>query len=151
LGLVVVGEGAFLKLGGVLEVAGDFILLRGVSTFTNMARRARRRKPSSYLFQRHAVLDQQGDPRIQVPDILLEDEVLLGLRRDLGLEVAEDFLSCTRPSASPARARPHRRAARDAPLASSSSISSSVSLADMDMYSADMEYRLDWRADREPS
>lgn len=27
----------------------------------------------------------------------------------------------------------------------------SDSLADMDMYNADMEYRLDWRADREPS
>ena len=27
----------------------------------------------------------------------------------------------------------------------------SESFADMDMYSADMEYLLDWRADREPS
>lgn len=27
----------------------------------------------------------------------------------------------------------------------------SDSLADMDMYKADMEYRFDWRADREPS
>lgn len=27
----------------------------------------------------------------------------------------------------------------------------SDSFADMDMYKADMEYRFDWRADREPS
>ena len=27
----------------------------------------------------------------------------------------------------------------------------SESFADIDMYSADMEYRFDWRADREPS
>lgn len=39
----------------------------------------------------------------------------------------------------------------DKPLARSSSISKSVSCADIDMYNADMEYRFDWRADREPS
>lgn len=37
------------------------------------------------------------------------------------------------------------------PLARSSSICISPSLADMDMYSADMEYRFDWRAERVPS
>lgn len=36
------------------------------------------------------------------------------------------------------------------PLARSSSISRSVSCADMDMYNADMEYRFDWRAELEP-
>jgi hypothetical protein len=36
-------------------------------------------------------------------------------------------------------------------LARSSSISKSVSCADIDMYNADMEYRFDWRAEREPS
>lgn len=36
-------------------------------------------------------------------------------------------------------------------MARSSSISKSVSCADIDMYNADMEYRFDWRADREPS
>lgn len=37
------------------------------------------------------------------------------------------------------------------PLARSSSICISPSFAVMDMYSADMEYRFDWRAEREPS
>lgn len=37
------------------------------------------------------------------------------------------------------------------PLARSSSICISPSFADMDMYSADMEYRFDWRAERVPS
>jgi hypothetical protein len=37
------------------------------------------------------------------------------------------------------------------PLARSSSISSSLSLADIDRYSAVTEYRFDWRTDREPS
>jgi hypothetical protein len=37
------------------------------------------------------------------------------------------------------------------PLARSSSISSSLSLADMDRYSAVTEYRFDWRTEREPS
>lgn len=44
-----------------------------------------------------------------------------------------------------------RNVAEHLPFAKSSSISSSVSLADIDIYKADMEYLLDWRADREPS
>lgn len=36
-------------------------------------------------------------------------------------------------------------------MARSSSISSSLSLADMDRYRAVTEYRFDWRTDREPS
>lgn len=39
----------------------------------------------------------------------------------------------------------------NAPLARSSSISSSLSLADMDRYNAVTEYRFDWRTEREPS
>lgn len=33
----------------------------------------------AYLFQCHAILNQQGNARIQIPHILLQDEVLLGL------------------------------------------------------------------------
>jgi hypothetical protein len=39
----------------------------------------------------------------------------------------------------------------DIPLARSSSISTSLSFADMDRYSAVTEYRFDWRTEREPS
>jgi hypothetical protein len=41
--------------------------------------------------------------------------------------------------------------AKCVPLAKSSSISNSLSLADMDRYSAVTEYRFDWRTEREPS
>lgn len=37
------------------------------------------------------------------------------------------------------------------PFARSSSMTRSDSFADIDMYKADMEYRLDWRAERDPS
>jgi len=47
-----------------------------------------RRKMRTHLFQCHAVLDKQRYPRVQIAHILLEDKVLLGLRRDLGLELA---------------------------------------------------------------
>ena len=39
----------------------------------------------------------------------------------------------------------------DIPLAKSSSISRSLSFADMDRYKAVTEYRFDWRIDRVPS
>jgi hypothetical protein len=42
-------------------------------------------------------------------------------------------------------------AVQSIPLARSSSISSSLSFADMDRYSAVTEYRFDWRTEREPS
>lgn len=73
--LLVVREEALLQIGRILEMARDFILLYvgqheggvwwGVS--------------SAYLLQRHAILNQQGDPRIQISDILLQHEILLGL------------------------------------------------------------------------
>jgi hypothetical protein len=46
------------------------------------------------LFQGHAVLDEQGNSRVEVSHILLEHKVLLGLGRNLGFEVTEDLLSC---------------------------------------------------------
>jgi hypothetical protein len=49
-------------------------------------------KRAAYLFQRHPVLNQERDARVQVPHILFEDKVLLGLRRDLRLEFSQDLL-----------------------------------------------------------
>jgi hypothetical protein len=56
---------------------------------------------STYFFQRHAVLNEQGYPRVKIPHVLFEDEVLLRLRRDLGLEFAEDLLGCAQLANSP--------------------------------------------------
>jgi hypothetical protein len=41
------------------------------------------------------VLNEEGDPAVEVTDVPLEDKVLLGLGRDARLEVAESFLGCT--------------------------------------------------------
>ena len=74
LGLVVVGEEAFLGVD-VVEMAGGFILLEEFSYFCHRMRRIQDGIP--YLFQSHAILNQQGYPRIQVSHIFLEDKVLL--------------------------------------------------------------------------
>jgi hypothetical protein len=70
LGLVVVREGALLHISGIFEMARDFVLF----------------------LEGHSVLDQEGDSRVKVADILLEHEVLLGLGGDFGLELAQDLL-----------------------------------------------------------
>lgn len=72
LGLVVVGEEAFLGVD-VVEMAGDFILLGDFSYFVHR----QNAEPETYLFQSHAVLNQQGYARIQVSHIFFEDEILL--------------------------------------------------------------------------
>jgi hypothetical protein len=100
----------------------------------------------TYLFQRHAVLDQQRYPRVEIAHVFFEDEVLLRLRRDLGLEFAQYLLGCLQLAAAA-----HHGTRASIPRARSSSISSSLSLADMDRYSAVTEYRFDWRTEREPS
>jgi hypothetical protein len=80
--LVVVGECALFHFGSIFEMAGNFILLDILS-----AGHFRRCGIFTYLLQSHAVLNQQCNTRIKIAHVLLEDEVLLGLRRDLGLEV----------------------------------------------------------------
>lgn len=87
--LLVVGEEAFLQFGGIVEVVGDFVLL-GKWVRPGLSRWFRRSR--AYLFQGHAVLDKQCYPRVEVTDVLFEDEVLLGLRGDLGFEFAQYFL-----------------------------------------------------------
>lgn len=44
------------------------------------------------LFQRHAVLDKERNTRVQVPNIFFKDEILLGLRGDVGFEFTKNFL-----------------------------------------------------------
>lgn len=85
----------------------------------------------AHLFQCHAVLDQQGYSRVEIAHILFQDEVLLGLRRDLGLEFAEYLLGCEWLVCCSAL-----QGNGGVPRARSSSISSSLSLADMDRYRA---------------
>ena len=72
LSLVVIWEDSLLNVCRVFQVACNFVLL----------------------LQGHAILNQQGNPRVEVPHVLLEDEVLLGLGGNLGLEVAEYLLGC---------------------------------------------------------
>ena len=122
--LFVVGEEAFLEFEAVCKVVGDFVLLDMSVVITQTRRRA-------HLFQCHAVLDEQGYARVEIAHILFEDKVLLGLRRDLGLEFAEYLLSCRQLAY-----RGALQSGRVVPLARSSSISSSLSLADMDRYRA---------------
>jgi len=85
----------------------------------------------TYLLQRHAILDEEGDARVEIAHVLLEHEVLLRLRRDLGLEFAEDLLGCGQLAGELAW-----YGFAHIPLARSSSISSSLSFADMDRYRA---------------
>jgi hypothetical protein len=39
------------------------------------------------------ILDEQGNARIEIADVPLEDKVLLGLGRNAGLQVAQSLLS----------------------------------------------------------
>jgi hypothetical protein len=138
--LLVVRKETFLQFEAVCQVVCDFVLLHTVSPV------AYNSEYDAHLFQCHAVLNKQGYPRVEVSYVLLEDEVLLRLRRDLGLEFSKYLLSWQQL----AYLRPmHFRTT--IPLARSSSISSSLSFADMDRYSAVTEYRFDCRTERDPS
>jgi hypothetical protein len=136
---LVVGEKPFLEVGGIFEVIRHFVLLpRALTQLSRLAGGT-----TSHLFQRHPVLDQQRNPRIQIPHIFLQHEILFRLARNLGFVIALNVLgyavvSC-RPSSGPD--------APFSPRARSSSISRSFSLADMDRYSA-VEYLRDCRTDR---
>lgn len=90
--LVVVRESPLLHLRGVFKVACDFVLLAGPLV---LRQRDRGKRAATYLFEGHAVLDQERNARVEVANVLLENEVLLGLRRDLGLEVPQNLLSCS--------------------------------------------------------
>lgn len=81
--LLVVGEEAFLQLGGILQVTCDFVLLLRVRVcpFVTYV-------PSTNLFQRHAILYKQRYPRVEVSDVFFENEVLFRLRGDFGLELS---------------------------------------------------------------
>lgn len=89
-----------------------------------------------YLFQCHAILNQQCNPRVEVSDIFFEDKVLLGLARNLGFVVPLYLLGF------PLISKGLLRCIAALPLARSSSISKSFSFADIERYNA-VEYRLD--------
>lgn len=134
----VIREETLLRIRSVVKVASYFVLLQWVSVNPFFCQK------QTHLFQSHPVLDQQGNARVQVSYILLQDEVLLGLRRDLRLEFSQVFLRYRGISTTVAQ----HRERPDAPRARSSEISKSLSLADMDRYSAVTDIRLDWRSDR---
>lgn len=50
------------------------------------------RERQTHLVRRHPVLNEERDARVEVADVALKHEVLLGLGRDLALEVAQAFL-----------------------------------------------------------
>ena len=47
---------------------------------------------SAYLVQSHPVLNEKSDARIEVTNVSLENEVFLGLRRDLTLQIPQTLL-----------------------------------------------------------
>ena len=65
LGFVVVREEAFLDVTRILKMTSNFILLPRVSLLLSMW------VLMLYLFQCHAILDQQGYSRVQIPHIFL--------------------------------------------------------------------------------
>lgn len=84
LGSFIIREESLLWVGGVIEVARDFVLLeenecvsKNVIEPSTSWRRMVSPTGKAYLFQRHSVLNQQGDSRIQVSHILFQDEILL--------------------------------------------------------------------------
>jgi hypothetical protein len=40
------------------------------------------------LIRSHAILDEQGDARVEIPDVTLENKILLGLGGYLALQVS---------------------------------------------------------------
>lgn len=119
LGPVIVGEESFLRIGRVIQVTGDFVSLRELAIAGDWI------NSRIYLFQGHSILNQQRNARIEISHILLEDEVLLRLGRDLGLEIAQMFLRCLVSDTSITRGN-------YLPLDKSSETSKSLSFADMD-------------------
>jgi hypothetical protein len=82
LGSFVVGEESFLRVGGIIQVARDLILLRKHISPSLGGERSDPRPVHTYFFQGHSVLDQQCDSRVQVSHIFLQYEVFFGLRGD---------------------------------------------------------------------
>lgn len=70
--LVVIGKGALLHFGGILEMACDFVLLF-------LSEEQQRGSRNTYLLEGHAVLDQEGNSRVKIANVFFEDKVLFGL------------------------------------------------------------------------
>ena len=69
--LLVIWEETFLQIRSIFEMACNFILLYLVSLGLLD------RVFCAHLLQSHAILNQQGNSRIQISDILLQHEILL--------------------------------------------------------------------------
>ena len=69
---IVIGKGSLLQFGRIFEMARDFVLLGRLSTCDALEMSLK-----TYLFQSHAILDQQSNARVQIPDIFLENKVFL--------------------------------------------------------------------------
>lgn len=88
LSLFVVGEEAFLEFDAVRKVICDFILLHTQSVsdtrvyayvYMCLGVGTEGLEGETHLFQCHAVLNEQGYPRVEISHILFENKVLLGL------------------------------------------------------------------------
>lgn len=90
-------------------------------------------------------MNEQGDSGIEIAHIFFQDKVLFRLRRNLCLEFAEVFLDCRSQYC---REKKREKEKKKIPFDSSSDISKSLSLADMDRYRAVTDRRFDARAER---
>jgi hypothetical protein len=76
--LFIIGKSALGQVGRVVQVAGDLFFLSSivrclyqpVSILTDCP----------YLFQSHAILHEQSNSRVEISHILLQHEILFGLR-----------------------------------------------------------------------
>jgi hypothetical protein len=126
LGLIVAWKCSFLDVGRIFKVARDFILLQQVSSAA-LRHLVRERAHTS-----------SSAMRFWISSAILESRYRTSFSRTKFFFDCEEIFDFSSRSTFCARAR-------------SSSIMRSDSLADMDMYRADMEYLLDCRAEREPS
>ena len=81
-----------LRWDNFFKMLLDFALLSDGKKVNHPGRL--RRRIRTHLIGGHTVLDEKRYARVEVADIPLEDEVLLGLRRDLGLELSQYLLGC---------------------------------------------------------
>ena len=79
--LFVIWEKPFLEFKAVCEMVCDFVLLRVSSVSSTYTRKTM----ETHLLQRHAILDEECYPRVEISHILFQNEILLGLGRNLCL------------------------------------------------------------------
>lgn len=145
LGFVVIGEDTLLHFGGVFEMTRNFILLRYRERSTVNVGIPNQLTSSKAMrfWMRRAMRESRYRTSFSKTKFFLDWDEILALSSRRTFCAAEEVSRAIHGGRVIELGGP--------PLARSSSITRSDSFADMDMYSADMEYRLDWRADRDPS